>query len=64
MKYFCVESRRGWVAIPEKIGGFSFPLSFGLLQGATRFPFKSAAQRAIKKYKLEKNAHVEQFELE
>jgi len=63
MKVFVIEDRRGWVAIPEKIAGYSFPLSFGTKQGATQFPFKSAAEKSIKKYHLA-TAHVEEFEFD
>ena len=61
---FKIEDRRGWVALPEKIGSFSFPLSFGSKQGATNFPFRSAAERAIKKYNLGLTSHIEMCENE
>lgn len=64
MKIYKIEDRKGWVALPEKYASFSFPLHFGSIQGATAFPFKSAAQKMIKKYHLEKTAHVEEFEYE
>ena len=64
MKIYLIEDRQGWVALPERIAGYSFPLSFGSKQGATQFPFKSCAQKAIKKYHLENTAHVEEFEFD
>jgi hypothetical protein len=65
-KAYVIESRRGFVALPEKIGTFSFPLSFGSKVAATQFPFKSAAAKMIKKYKLDlfpHNAHIEEIEI-
>ena len=64
MKVFIIQDRKGWVSLPEKITSYFFPLSFGTKQGATQFPFKSAAQKAIKKYHLEMTAHVEESEYE
>jgi len=67
MTAFGIESRRGFVALPEKIGNYSFPLSCGSLVAATKFPFRAAAERMIKKYKLNQaphHAHVEEIELE
>lgn len=61
MKIFKIEDRRGWVALPERIAGYSFPLSFGSIEGATSFPFKSVAQKIIKKYNLF-SAHVEELD--
>lgn len=63
MKVFVIENRLGFVCLPEKIASFSFPLTFGSLNGATQFPFKSAANKVIKKYHL-KNAHIEEFEFD
>lgn len=67
MKAFVIESRRGFVAIPERIASYSFPLSFGSREAATHFPFASAAQRSIRKHKLDVrpiSAHVEEVEYE
>lgn len=62
MKIFVIEDRRGFVSLPVKLASYSFPLSFGSRQAATQFPFKSAAQKMIKKYHLEQTAHVEESE--
>lgn len=59
-KTFVIEDRKGFVSLPARIGGYSFPLSFGALQDATEFPSKESAQKAIKKYHLENTAHVEE----
>ncbi len=67
MKAFVIESRRGFVSIPETIASFHFPLSFGSRQAATQFPFRSAAVKSIKKYNLASRpdcAHVEEIELD
>ena len=67
MKSFVIETRRGWWTIAEKLGQWSFPAGAGSLQGATRFPFKSAAQSVIKRAGLDKapfHAHIEEIELE
>ncbi len=62
MKVYLIEDRKGFVSLPIKLASYSFPLSFGSRQAATQFPFKGAAQRMIKKYNLEKTAHVEEAE--
>ena len=59
-----VETRFGWLVIPEKIAGYSFPMSFGGCVGATEFSSKLFANKTIKSFKLDKAphwAHVEEF---
>ena len=65
MKSFYIESRRGWIALPCRIGNYSFPLSFGSRQAATPFLCRSMAEKSIKKYNLVQSphfAHIEEFE--
>jgi hypothetical protein len=66
MKFFIIESRRGFVSLPETIGSYHFPISFSFSsQFATQFPFRLAAQKMIKKYHLENYpywAHIEEIE--
>ena len=67
MTAFVIETRRGFWAIAEKLGQWQFPAGPGSLQGATRFPFKSAAQSVIRRHGLDKapfHAHVEEIEIE
>lgn len=63
MKVFKIEDRRGWVAIPERIAGYSFPLSFGSKVAATQFAFRGMAERVKKKYHLT-NSHIEECEFQ
>jgi len=63
---FVIQTRRGWFTIAEKIAGWDFPAGHGSLQGATRFPFRAAAQSVIRKNKLESapfHAHIETIEV-
>ena len=65
MNCFIIETRRGFVALPEKIASFNFPLSFGSQVAATRFPFRLAAERSMKKYHLKDSplhGHIEEIE--
>ena len=65
MKSFVIETRKGFVSLPEIIGAYHFPISFGSIQASTHFPFKTAAERMIRKYKLKDYpyfAHVEEYE--
>ena len=67
MTAFVIQTRRGWFTIAEKIAGWDFPAGHGSLQGATRFPFKSAAQSVIRRHGLDKapfHAHIEEIEIE
>lgn len=68
MKVFKIETRKGFFSIPEKIGNYFFPKSCAAsFKGATNFPFKSAAEKTIKKYKLDKApyfAHIEEYEFD
>ena len=66
MTAFIIETRRGFVALPERIANYNFPLSFGSREAATQFPFKSAADKSIRKYHLTDaplHAHVEPIEI-
>jgi len=63
MKIFKIQDRRGWVAIPERIANYSFPLSFGSIQAATPFLFRKMAEKVIKKYNLG-SAHIEVMDFE
>lgn len=63
MKIYKIEDRKGWVALPERIASYSFPLSFGSCQSATQFAFRGMAEKVIKKYHLT-SAHIEEFEFE
>jgi hypothetical protein len=64
MKIYKIQDRKGWVAIPERIANYSFPLSFGTIQGATPFAFRAMAEKVIKKYNLAATAHIEECEVE
>jgi hypothetical protein len=65
-KVFKIETRRGFVALPERIGNYSFPLNVAAsCQGATPFQTRAFAERVIKRHKLGGQpcfAHVEEFE--
>jgi hypothetical protein len=63
-KVYRIETRCGWAILPEKIGTFQFPLSFGSFQGATTFPSKLFAEKSLRAFHLDKNpyhAHIEEF---
>lgn len=67
MKTFVIETRRGFVALPERIASYNFPLSFGSRQAATQFPFRLAAERSMHKHHLRDapfHAHIEEIEID
>ena len=67
MKTFVIETRRGFVSTPIRLGGYSFPLSFhAQISSATQFPFRAAAERSMKKYHLTDapyHGHIEEYEV-
>jgi hypothetical protein len=62
---FVIETRKGYVSLPERIANYDFPLSFGSIQGATKFPSKMFGDRSMKHFRLDKGpywGHVEEYE--
>lgn len=53
MKCYVIKTNKGYVALPQLLGGVKFPLSYLSLPACTRFPFKSAAESSVKKYRLD-----------
>jgi hypothetical protein len=67
MKAFVIETRRGFFQIPERIAGYNFPANYGQLSSATRFPFRLAAERSMRKHHLRDapfHAHIEEIEID
>jgi hypothetical protein len=66
MRAYVIECRRGFVALPETICTYHFPLSFGTLSAASPLPSRAVADSRIKKYKLTQgpfHAHVEAVDI-
>jgi hypothetical protein len=62
MRAYVIECRRGFVALPEIICSYRFPLSFVTLSDASPLPSRAVADSRIKKYKLTQgpfHAHVQ-----
>ena len=60
-KEFHIITRRGFFCQPERLAGYSFPMSLDAsYQGATVYFSKLFAQKAIKFYKLGKDCFVEE----
>ncbi len=65
MKVFIISTYKGYFQLAQRICNFNFPAGFDdKACNASRFPFKSTAQRIIKKHKLNKfNAEIEKIEI-
>ena len=66
MRAYVIECRRGFVALPETICSYHFPLSFVTLSDASPLPSREVADSRIKKYRLAQgpfHAHVEAVDI-